>query len=105
MSLAFHGLLLAALVAHGERLWSHTPPPGRPGFSSNASSSGGGGGPRVAYITLPSVPKAETHPAPRVPLPTSPQRRVPPPPAKEEPKPVETDPVEPQRPDTAAAVG
>jgi len=66
LSLAFHGILLALLVAHGERLWSHTPAPGPLGLSGKASG-GGGGGPRVSYITLPSIP--EERPVPRKPAP------------------------------------
>jgi hypothetical protein len=62
ISLALHALLVAALVAHGEQLWSRTPDPGLRGLAGSAGSDGGGGGPRVSYITLPSVP--EEKPAP-----------------------------------------
>lgn len=74
VSLALHALLLAALVAHGEHVWSRAPGPENSPFSGGASGGGGGGGPRVAYITLPSPPEAEK-PAPQrgtPPVPTPP---------------------------------
>ena len=65
-SLVFHGLLLALLITRGERLWSRTLAPGARGGAAIASGGSGGGGSRVAYITLPPVPKAEPPQAPKV---------------------------------------
>ena len=75
-SLALHALLLALLVLHGERIWSRTLPPGPVALGDPGSSAGGGGGPRVAYITLPSLPKAETPVARKVSPPVIPPKRV-----------------------------
>jgi hypothetical protein len=66
-SLLLHALLLGLLVAHGERLWSPTPAPGNPALRGGRSSGGSSGGAnRVAYITLPSIPKPAVPPVPRV---------------------------------------
>lgn len=54
LSLLFHVVIGIVLVAHGERLWSRTR--GDPGLRAG-DSAGGGGGNRVAYITLPSIPR------------------------------------------------
>ncbi|MFL5512830.1 MAG: hypothetical protein ACJ8CN_10420, partial [Gemmatimonadales bacterium] len=92
LSLAFHAALLAALVARGEKIWGRTPAPGFPGRSGSASTGGGGGGPRVAYITLPSLPKAQTPPAHRAPPPVP------------TPRPVVSPPVPPPEPQVVAPV-
>ncbi len=76
LSLGLHVVLLAALVAKGEKIWGRTPAPGLPGRPGSASAGGGGGGPRVAYITLPSLPKAETPPVHRAPPPVPTPRPV-----------------------------
>lgn len=92
LSLAFHAALLAVLVARGEKIWGRTPAPGFPGRSGSASTGGGGGGPRVAYITLPSLPKAQTPPAHRAPPPVP------------TPRPVVSRPVPPPEPQVVAPV-
>jgi hypothetical protein len=56
LSLLLHAVLLIVLVAHGDRIWSRTLAPGDPALRGGESGSGGGGR-RVAYITLPSIPK------------------------------------------------
>ena len=80
----------------GDRLWSPTPTPGDRGLSGSSSAAGGGGN-RVAYITLPSLPKTASAPeftvdAPQVPPPKSIQT-----PAVE---PVQPSPESTERPDT-----
>lgn len=98
-SLALHGVLIGVLVAHGERLWSRTLAPGDPALRGGGISGGGGGLNRVAYITLPSIPKPEAPPAPRVSPPVPPPQLVEPPAAQpEQPKTVASQPV-----DTVAA--
>jgi hypothetical protein len=94
-SLALHGLLIGLLVLQGERVWSRSLPPGRLAPGDPGSSAGGGGGPRVAYITLPSVPKTEA-PVPRkVPPPVTPPKRVVvPAPEPEQPEAVAPEPVD-----------
>src|SRR3954447_26505796 len=75
-SLALHGLLIVLLVLHGERVWSRNLSAGAPAPGDPGSSAAGGGGPRVSYITLPSVPKAEAPVARKVPPPVSPPKHV-----------------------------
>jgi hypothetical protein len=75
-SLALHGLLIVLLVLHGERVWSRNLSAGAPAPGNPGSSAAGGGGPRVSYITLPSVPEAEAPVARKVPPPVSPPKRV-----------------------------
>lgn len=79
-SLLLHGALIGLLVMQGDRLWSRTPTAGDRGLSGSSSGAGGGGN-RVAYITLPSLPKAASAPqftvdAHQVPLPKSIQTPV-----------------------------
>src|SRR5688572_666936 len=75
VSLVLHGLVIGVLVARGDQLFR---PPAGPALFGNlaaAASGGGGGGPRVAYITLPSPPKAQASAA--KPRPVAPPREVP----------------------------
>ncbi len=67
VSLVLHGAVLALLVTQGDRLWDRTPTPGPITLRVGGEAAGGSGGgsPRVAYITLPPIPKAETPPASR----------------------------------------
>jgi hypothetical protein len=67
VSLLLHGAVLALVVTEGERLWKRTPVPGPISLSIGGEAAGGSGGesPRVAYITLPPIPKAEAPPAPK----------------------------------------
>ena len=96
-SLALHGLLVAAFVFHGERLWSHTASAGDPAIARGATA-GGGGGRRVAYITLPSIPRVESQPRFTVTAPVPPQKTTPTPP----PDPVPAEKVLPEPADTTA---
>jgi hypothetical protein len=75
VSLAVHAIVVALVVAGGERVWNRTPAPGNPLLGA-AGSSGGGGGARVAYITLPSLPRPEAPAAPKVPRPVPPPKQV-----------------------------
>src|SRR4051812_44175183 len=92
-SLALHGLLVVLLVLHGERVWSRTLSAGAPAPGDPGSSAAGGGGPRVSYITLPSVPKAEAPVARKVPPPVSPPKHVVPAPQPEKAEVVTPEPV------------
>jgi hypothetical protein len=93
-SLVLHGLLVAAFVSHGERLWSHTASAGDPALARGATA-GGGGGRRVAYITLPSIPRVESQPRFTVTAPVPPQMTTPtPPPAPVSPAPVISEPAD-----------
>ena len=78
LSLLFHGVLLAIVVFHGDRLWQRTLEPGAPSLFL-FQGGGGGGGNRVAYITLPSTPRAEPPPPTPVTPPETPPEAVPPP--------------------------
>lgn len=75
-SLVLHGLAVALLVTHGERLWSRTAAPGAPATGMLAAGERGGGGSRVTYITLPPMPKTEPPPRPKVVKTVPPPRRV-----------------------------
>ncbi|HEU4680708.1 MAG TPA: hypothetical protein VFS51_03115 [Gemmatimonadales bacterium] len=75
ISLALHVLVLVVLVGHGDRIWSRTLQPGDPALPAGGSA-GGGGGNRVAYITLPSIPKPSTPPQFEVMAPVSPPKQV-----------------------------
>lgn len=97
-SLVLHGILLALLVAQGERLWSHTLAPGDPGQRGGRNSGDGGGANLVAYITLPSISEPETPPTPKVPRPVPPPKLVETP----APEPELPEPVAPQPADTVA---
>ncbi len=96
-SLVLHALLIVLLVFQGERLWSRTPAAGDPTLAPGATA-GGGGGRRVAYITLPSIPRVESPPKFAVTVPVPPQKAVPTP--QTEPTPVER--LIPEPADTAA---
>ncbi|HZA92382.1 MAG TPA: hypothetical protein VE420_07125 [Gemmatimonadales bacterium] len=96
-SLVLHGFLVAALVFHGERLWSRTASAGDPTLARGATA-GGGGGRRVAYITLPSIPRAESPPRFTVTAPVPPQKTTPTPP----PDPIPADREIPEPADTTA---
>jgi periplasmic protein TonB len=74
-SVILHGLLVGLLAVQGDRLWSHTLDQGNP--APGSSSAGGGGGNRVAYITLPSLPRPASPPHFRPPPPVTPQKMVP----------------------------
>ncbi|HZA98280.1 MAG TPA: hypothetical protein VE399_05850 [Gemmatimonadales bacterium] len=76
VSLVLHGLVLALLVTRGERLWSRTLAPGFPAPGAAADGGSGGGGSRVAYITLPPMPKTEPPPRPKVVKVVPPPRQV-----------------------------
>jgi hypothetical protein len=97
-SLALHGVLLALLVMRGEQLFSRTLAPGTPALGPATSESGGGGS-RVAYITLPPMPRTEP-PPPRPKI----VKAVPPPRKVETPvrAPEEPEVVTPPPPDTVA---
>jgi hypothetical protein len=83
VSLVLHGLVIGLLLAGGERLFQR--PAGSALFGNLAAASGGdGGGPRVAYITLPSPPKAEAS-APKPAKVAPPRPAVLPPPEPAEP--------------------
>ena len=71
-SLLLHGLVVGVVVVHGDRLVNPSVAPG----SSRLAGSSGGGGNRVAYITLPSLPKPAPAPAVRVTVPVPPPRSV-----------------------------
>ena len=96
-SILLHGLLVGLLVVQGDRLWSHTLVPGN--STPGSSSAGGGGGNRVAYITLPSIPRPASPPHFRVTPPVAIQKTVPAP-ARE---PVPVSPTASAAVDTAAA--
>jgi hypothetical protein len=82
LSLLLHGLLIGLVVAKGEQLFQRAAGPALFGDLAGASA-GGGGGSRVAYITLPSLPKPEP---PKPPVVARPKPVVSPP--REPPKPV-----------------
>jgi hypothetical protein len=96
-SLVLHGLLAVLLVFHGERLWSRSASAGDPTLPRGAAA-GGGGGRRVAYITLPSIPRVESSPEFRETAPVPPLKPVPTP----RPDPVAAAPVVPEPADTTA---
>ena len=96
-SLVLHGLLVVLLVLHGERPWSRTASAGDPTLAPGATA-GGGGGRRVAYITLPSIPRVESPPRFAVTAPVPPQKMVPTPP----PDPIPAERVIPEPADTTA---
>ena len=75
-SLVLHGLLIVLLGFHGESVWSRTASAGDPTRAPGATA-GGGGGRRVAYITLPSIPRVESPPRFAVTVPVPPQKTVP----------------------------
>lgn len=75
-SLVLHGLVALLLVLRGERLWDRTLAPGTPGPSAAADGESGGGGSRVAYITLPPMPRTEPPPRPKVVKAVPPPRQV-----------------------------
>jgi hypothetical protein len=100
-SLLFHALLLVLLIAHGTRLWSRTLAPGDPAIRGGSSAAGGGSeANRVAYITLPPMPKPVASVAPKV-LPAVPPPKLDLLPA---PQPEPTKAVAPQPVDTVAKV-
>ncbi|HYF39493.1 MAG TPA: hypothetical protein VD930_07405, partial [Gemmatimonadales bacterium] len=76
VSLGIHAVLVVLLVTGGERLWSRTLAPGLPAPGQNSGGGGGGGGSRVAYITLPPMPRTEPPPLPKVIKAVPPPRRV-----------------------------
>lgn len=92
-----HGLLIGLLAAQGQRLWSRTRTPGDPTLPG---SGGGGGGNRVAYITLPSLPRPATPPEFTVTPPIPPPKTVQAPVSE----PVEVSQVPPEPVDTSPAV-
>ena len=94
-SLVLHAVLIVLLVFHGERLWSRSASAGDPALARGANA-GGGGGPRVAYITLPSVARVESPPRFAVTVPVPPQKTLPTPP----PDPVPAEEVLPEPADT-----
>jgi outer membrane biosynthesis protein TonB len=96
-SLVLHALLIGLIVFHGERLWSRTASAGDPTLARGATA-GGGGGRRVAYITLPSIPRVESSPRFTVMAPVPPLKTAPKPP----PDPVPANQVIPEPADTAA---
>ena len=75
-SLLLHGVVVALLVTRGERLWSRTLAPGAPAPGSQAGGESGGGGSRVAYITLPPMPRTEAPARPKVVKAVPPPRQV-----------------------------
>jgi outer membrane biosynthesis protein TonB len=77
VSLAVHGALLAVIVLQGDRLWRRTPAPGTPALFL-VPGGGGGGGNRMAYITLPSPPRAAPEPPSPAPPPPDPEPVQPP---------------------------
>jgi hypothetical protein len=87
VSVVLHGLLIGALVLHGERLWSRTISMGNPARSGSSSGVGGGGN-RVAYITLPPLPRTESPPRFTVTAPVPVVKTVETPVAEPEPVPV-----------------
>jgi hypothetical protein len=74
LSLLFHVLVLAGLVAAGERIWSRTLSQGDPAL--RPGDAGGGGGNRVRYIILPSIPRPASPPRFEVTLPVPPVELV-----------------------------
>jgi hypothetical protein len=74
-SLVLHGVLLGLLVMQGERLLSRSFTLGNTPLTGSNSGDGGGGN-RVAYITLPSIPKPASPPAVRVTAPVPPPKSV-----------------------------
>jgi len=94
-SLLLHGVLIGLVVFHGERLWSRSASAGDPALARGATA-GGGGGRRVAYITLPSIPRVESPPRFTVTAPVPPQKTVPTP----QPDPVPAEQVIPEPADT-----
>ena len=99
-SLALHGLVLGLLVLRGDRLWSHNIRLGDSGLPGS-NSGGGGGGNRVAYITLPSIPRPASPPAVRVTTRVRPPKSVQTP----VPQPAQEEQVLPEPADTAPAAG
>src|SRR5215217_5667544 len=86
LSVSLHAIIILLLIVEGQRLWTRAASQGDPSLAGRPSG-GGGGGSRVAYITLPSLPKAESPPRFKVAIP------IPPPtktvqPTKPEPVPV-----------------
>jgi hypothetical protein len=98
ISLLVHILLLIVLVGQGDRIWSRTRQPGDPALPTGGSA-GGGGGQRVAYITLPSIPKPVSPPEFEITAPVPPPKQV----EIAVPEPVVLPAAEPPPPDTAAA--
>jgi hypothetical protein len=96
-SLVLHALGIGLIAFHGERLWSRTASTGDPTLARGATA-GGGGGRRVAYITLPSIPRVESSPRFTVMAPVSPLKTAPKPP----PDPVPANQVIPEPADTVA---
>jgi len=93
-SLVLHALGIGLIAFHGERLWSRTASTGDPTLARGATA-GGGGGRRVAYITLPSIPRVESQPRFTVTAPVPPQMTTPtPPPAPVSPAPVISEPAD-----------
>src|SRR5918997_3460607 len=95
VSLVLHGVLILLLALHGESLLSRSASAGDPALTRGATD-GGGGGRRVAYITLPSLPRVESPPRFTVAAPVPPQKTVPTPP----PDPVPAEQVIPEPADT-----
>jgi outer membrane biosynthesis protein TonB len=75
LSVSLHAIIILLLIAAGERLWSHTASQGNPSLAGSRPG-GGGGGSRVAYITLPSLPKAESPPRFKVASPIPPPTKT-----------------------------
>jgi hypothetical protein len=98
-SVVLHGLAIGLLAAHGERLWSRTHTPGDPSLSGS-SAEGGGGATRVAYITLPSLPRSASPPKFTVTVPTPPHKTV----STPVPEPVQLSQVQPEPADASPAV-
>jgi hypothetical protein len=74
-SLLLHGLVLGLLVLHRERLWNRSLTPVDTTLAGTPSR-GGDGENRVAYITLPSIPKPASAPSARVTAPVPPPQPV-----------------------------
>lgn len=95
-SIVLHAVLVGLLATHGERLWSRTTSPGDPTLGGSRPAAGGGGG-RVAYITLPALPRAESPPQFSVTVPNPPPKTIPTP----APEPVPVNQVRPEPAETS----
>jgi hypothetical protein len=75
LSVCLHAIIILLLGLEGQRLWTRTASQGDPSLASSGSG-GGGGGSRVAYITLPSLPKTESPPRFKVAIPIPPPTKT-----------------------------